>query len=280
MSQIDTDEQVKSVREIARDVIRMMEKNYEESFSLDDGEEGLSIHEVLDNFLTPGNVACVVAEPGVGSTALLLRFLMSLDLSREGVILYSPRDTNDDLFLRMIGFMSGRDTIRLAEGRLFESEWDVLIKRAGFLADSCLQIRHRLPQDLGQVRKAIEGFPQVKGPLRLVIFDDLLIDGSAEEAVDQCIETLLRDLEGLAIDCKVAIIFTWKTGPRVDGEVKPELRPSQVALHQKCQQFLRIVMTLCNDGQRHRLSLYDTDTGRNFAMRLTLLTGIGVMHDA
>lgn len=280
MSQVDTDEQVKSVREIARDVIRMMEKNYEALFSLKDGEESLSIHEVLDNFLTPGSVACVVTEPGAGSTALLLRFLMSLDLSREGAILYSPRDTNDDLFLRMIGFMSGRDTIRLAEGRLLESEWDVLIKRAGLLADSCIQFRHRLPQDLGQVRKAIEGFPQVKGPLRLVIFDDLLVDGSTGEEVNQSIETLLRDLEGLAIDCKVAIIFTWKTGQRVEGAVKAELRSSRVSLHQKYQQFMRIVMTLCNDGHRHRLSVYDTDTGRNFAMRLTLLTGIGVMHDA
>jgi replicative DNA helicase len=271
--------QVRSIKDLAIAVIKSIEKNYETPFALADDEDGISLRDITNHWLAPGNVVCLAAMPGVGSTAFLLGVLMSMNLEKEGVLLYSSRDPGDDLFIRLLAYLSGRDSIRLAEGRMIESDWVPVMKWTEKLVGSSLQIHGTSPRELSQVRDAIERFPRVNGDLRLVILDDFF-DANSEDDLEEERENILRDLEGIAIDHNVAILFTWKLDQNeADVNKQTELRLPQSSILDKYQQFLRAIMALREDGSRHRLSLYDTDTGRCFAMQLTMLTGIGVMTD-
>lgn len=274
----DNVRQVRSIRDLAIGVIRSIENNYESLLTLDDGEEKISRKDVTNHLLVPGNVVCLAAAPGEGSTAFLLGVLMSLNLDQEGVLFYSPRDTGDDLFLRLLGYLSGRDSIRLAEGRMMESDWSPVIKWTEKLIDSRIQIHGSSLQEFNQVRAVIEAFQRDKGNLRLVILDDLIPVDSSDEAQEQRIEEMLLELKGIAIDYNVAILFTWKIQRSEAGSnAEDRNRTRQNLLHENYQKYLRTIMTLRKDDRRHRLSLYDVNTGKRFAMRLTLLTGIGVM---
>jgi len=270
--------QARNIRDLAISAIRSIEKNYETLISLEDGEEKISRKDTTNRILAPGNVVCLAAAPDAGSTAYLLRVLMSVVHEKEGVLLFSPRDPGEDLFLRLLACITGRDAVRLAEGRLMESEWALIIKCTEKLIDSSFQLHGNSPEDLTSVRKAIEAFPRGKGNLRLVILDDLFTAGCSDEVEGRTREEVLWELKEIAIYHNVAILFTWKIQhTEADKNEEDRMRSHLEPVPDKYHQFLSAVMTLRKDGRRHRLSLYDTDTGKRFAMRLTLLTGIGVM---
>lgn len=280
MSSEDSVRHCRSIGELASAVIRLIEKNSESAFSLAEDEDAMTFARFTSHWLAPKKVVCLTAKPGVGSTAFLLGVLMSKIAGNEGVLLFSPRDPGDELYLRLLAYSTSIDALRLAEGRVIGPEWESIIKCSAMLIHSDFLLYHGSPPELSRVRDGIDSFPRDKGKLRLVILDDLFSDYCREEDNDEEKEEILKGLERIAIDCNVAIIVVCKLAKWDSGSINPgELLLPKSVLPQKYHQYLNAIMTLQEDGSRHRLSLYDTDTGMILAMRLTMLNGIGVMTE-
>jgi replicative DNA helicase len=156
----------------------------------------------------PGDLVLIAARPSMGKTsfaqAIALHAAMKAGIP---VALFSVEMSRLALGLRLVAGEARIDTLRLRDGRIYDSEWGAVSQAIGCLGESALYIDDSADLTIFDVRAKVRRLRAERG-VGLIVVDYLQLMRAAEKAENKNLEVaaISRGLKVIARDLGVPVI--------------------------------------------------------------------------
>ncbi|MBW1818684.1 MAG: replicative DNA helicase [Deltaproteobacteria bacterium] len=259
--------QAKSGFESLKDVITSSFKKLESAAALDGYVTGIPTgfrdFDRLTAGFQPSDLIVIAGRPSMGKTALALNIgYNAAQKTQKGVVVFSLEMSRPQLGIRMLGFDSGIDAVKLRTGLLRDKEWRALTESANRLSQLPIFIDDSSAITVLEMKAKCRRMLK-RQELALVIVDYMqLIQGrrSAESRQLEMSE-ISRSLKGLAKDLNVPVVALSQLNRKVED--RPNKRPQLADLRESgaIEQDADVIAFIYRDEAYHPT----TDENRNIA---------------
>lgn len=188
----------------------------------------------------PGTLTIFASRPGIGKTSLALHFAKVAALNRKWVNFFSMEMSRTDLVKILISGETGINRTKIRDGKLDESDWNLIHKSLGMLERLPIIWNDRAGITVSQIKAAIRKNKKA-GKCDLVVIDYLQLVAPTDRKVirEQQIAEISRVLKEITLNENVPIICLSQLNREAEDEQpKPSHLRESGAIEQDADQII------------------------------------------
>lgn len=175
--------------------------------------------------LQPGDMVILAARPSMGKTAMALNIAENAATNGAKVGFFSLEMTNGQLMFRLLSSVSRLNQHRVKVGRLYDEEWDDLVRGSGKVRDLPIWLNEQGDMTVNELKAQARRLHRECGGLDLLVVDYLQLmrgGGQADNRAQEVAE-ISRSLKGLAKELHVPLIALSQLNRGLES--RPNKRP-------------------------------------------------------
>jgi replicative DNA helicase len=212
----------------------------------------------LTNGLHPGQLVIVAARPGMGKSTLAMDFARAASIRHNmPSVFFSLEMSSSEIMMRLLSAETGIELGLIRSGKLNESQWAVLAKKMGDLANHPMFLDDSPNLTMMEIRAKARRLKQ-RHDIKLIVVDyiQLMSSGRKVESRQQEVSEFSRQMKLLAKELEVPVVALSQLnrGPETRTDKRPML--SDLRESGSLEQDADMVILI------HREDAYDKDSPR------------------
>ena len=253
-----TSEDYKPLSELLNSVVGEMDAIANRGEALNGVPTGFEDLDRLTNGFHKGQLIIVAARPGVGKSTLAMDFTRAAALhSGMPAAFFSLEMSSSEIVMRLLSAETGIDLNLIRSGKLSSTQWEILARQMGKLADRPLFLDDSPNLTMMEIRAKARRLKQ-RHNIQMIVVDyiQLMTSGRKVESRQQEVSEFSRQMKLLAKELQVPVVALSQLNRGPEGRTDKRPMLSDLRESGSLEQDADMVILI------HREELYNKETSR------------------